>query len=259
MVPLILQVSTDIYVWLPIFNFWIDTASCQAFAKHIPNACRSIDDGEDLFTVWMPFWADDVSGARSKQYQKHINVYTTNANLPGQLLQQEYFVRFVSTSPNAGALEQLKVVTEQVKFVLSTIIIYETNLPEDLRTYSLFAATMPKPVDLVGSVFLFPTAPPTIRNKRKRLPISGTKAIVFAVSVKSEVPRRRKNLPRVTTPFMKYGSCFDRRFCLLIFVAGRSSPTRRRNQILCSRAVTAGNPGCSISCRSFANEYGHKG
>ncbi|KAJ6613813.1 hypothetical protein B0H10DRAFT_2165219 [Mycena sp. CBHHK59/15] len=50
-----------------------------------------------------------------KQYQKHINVYAANTNLPGQLLQQEYFVRFVSTSPNASALEQLKVVTEQVK------------------------------------------------------------------------------------------------------------------------------------------------
>ncbi|KAJ6629606.1 hypothetical protein B0H10DRAFT_1776091 [Mycena sp. CBHHK59/15] len=92
-----------------------DTDSCQTFATHIPKIFCSIDDGEDLFTVWMPFWADDVSGARSKQYQKHINVYAANANLPGQLLQQEYFVRFVSTSPNAGALEQLKVVTEQVK------------------------------------------------------------------------------------------------------------------------------------------------
>ncbi|KAJ7144866.1 hypothetical protein C8R43DRAFT_891028 [Mycena crocata] len=90
-------------------------SSCQNFAKHIPNSFRAIDNGEDLFTVWMPFWADDVSGARSKQYQKHINVYTANANLPGQLLQQEYFVHFVSTSPNACALEQLKVVTEQVK------------------------------------------------------------------------------------------------------------------------------------------------
>ncbi|KAJ6579355.1 hypothetical protein B0H10DRAFT_2198743 [Mycena sp. CBHHK59/15] len=113
-----LQVSIHAYyeiAQLSLTSQMVDTDSCQAFAKHIPNVCRSIDDGEDLFTVWMPFWADDVSGARSKQYQKHINVYTTNANLPGQLLQQEYFVRFVSTSPNAGALEQLKVVTEQVK------------------------------------------------------------------------------------------------------------------------------------------------
>ncbi|KAJ6608791.1 hypothetical protein B0H10DRAFT_1815126, partial [Mycena sp. CBHHK59/15] len=87
----------------------------KEYAQRIPNRFRSIDNGEDLFTVWVPVWADDVSGARSKQYQKHLNVYTANANLPGQLLQQEYFVRFVSTSPHAGALEQLKVVVDRVK------------------------------------------------------------------------------------------------------------------------------------------------
>ncbi|KAJ7751043.1 hypothetical protein B0H16DRAFT_1887592 [Mycena metata] len=89
--------------------------TCKLYGENIPNRFRAIDNGEDLFTVWVPVWADDVSGARSKQYQKHLNVYTANANLPGQLLQQEYFVRFVSTSPHAGALEQLKVVVNQVK------------------------------------------------------------------------------------------------------------------------------------------------
>ncbi|KAJ7147066.1 hypothetical protein C8R43DRAFT_1088621 [Mycena crocata] len=87
----------------------------QEFAERIPNRHRAIDNGEDLFTVWAPVWADDVSGARSKQYQKHLNIYTANANLPGQLLQQEYNVRFVSTSPHAGSLEQLKVVVKHVK------------------------------------------------------------------------------------------------------------------------------------------------
>ncbi|KAJ6605878.1 hypothetical protein B0H10DRAFT_2178679, partial [Mycena sp. CBHHK59/15] len=91
------------------------TNTCHNYSAQIPNKFCTIDNGEDLFTVWVPVWADDVSGARSKQYQKHINVYTANANLPGQLLQQEYFVRFVSTSPHAGALEQLKVVVNQVK------------------------------------------------------------------------------------------------------------------------------------------------
>jgi hypothetical protein len=89
--------------------------NCKEYSNQIPNKFRVIDNGEDLFTVWVPVWADDVSGARSKQYQKHLNVYTANANLPGQLLQQEYFVRFVSTSPHAGALEQLKVVVDHVK------------------------------------------------------------------------------------------------------------------------------------------------
>ncbi|KAJ7912613.1 hypothetical protein B0H13DRAFT_2232426 [Mycena leptocephala] len=87
----------------------------KEYAQRIPNRFRSIDNGEDLFTVWVPVWADDVSGARIKQYQKHLNVYTANANLPGQLLQQEYFVRF-----------QLKVVVDQVK---------STHL-KPLRTYN---------------------------------------------------------------------------------------------------------------------------
>ncbi|KAJ7099940.1 hypothetical protein B0H15DRAFT_771035 [Mycena belliarum] len=93
----------------------IFTEAYREHAARIPNQFRVLDNGEDLFTVWVPVWADDVSGARSKQYQKHLNVYTANANLPGQLLQQEYFVRFVSTSPHAGALEQLKVVVKHVK------------------------------------------------------------------------------------------------------------------------------------------------
>ncbi|KAJ7622956.1 hypothetical protein B0H17DRAFT_1164467 [Mycena rosella] len=105
---------------------WILQETYREYANRIPNMFRKIDHGDDLFTVWVPVWADDVSGARTKQYQKHINVYTANANLPGQLLQQEYFVRFVSTSPHAGALEQLKVVVKQVK---------ETNY-KPVRTYN---------------------------------------------------------------------------------------------------------------------------
>jgi hypothetical protein len=81
----------------------------------MPNKHRALAGDEDFITIWMPFWADDVSGARTKQYQKHINVYAANANLPGRLLQQEYFVRFVSTSPHASALEQLGATMSQVQ------------------------------------------------------------------------------------------------------------------------------------------------
>ncbi|KAJ6616562.1 hypothetical protein B0H10DRAFT_1949032 [Mycena sp. CBHHK59/15] len=101
------------------------TNTFHNYSAQIPNKFRTIDNGEDLF----PVWADDVSGARSKQYQKHINVYTANANLPGQLLQQEYFVRFVSTSPHAGALEQLKVVRRK----LLTSVIKEIISVRDAR------------------------------------------------------------------------------------------------------------------------------
>lgn len=82
----------------------------------MPNPLRKlVGPNEDLYVVMLPVWCDDVSGNKSKQYNKHMNTYTANSNLPGKLLQQEYFVRFVSTSPHASAPEQLSVVRDQVK------------------------------------------------------------------------------------------------------------------------------------------------
>ncbi|THU86209.1 hypothetical protein K435DRAFT_822219 [Dendrothele bispora CBS 962.96] len=73
----------------------------------MPNPKRAlVGKDEDLYVVMIPIWADDVSGNKSKQYNKHINLYTQNSNLPARLLQQEYFVNFVSTSPHASAPEQ---------------------------------------------------------------------------------------------------------------------------------------------------------
>ncbi|KAJ6625670.1 hypothetical protein B0H10DRAFT_1782828, partial [Mycena sp. CBHHK59/15] len=84
-------------------------------APKMPNALRKIARGDDLYVVMVPLWADDVSGNKSKQYNKHINMYMANPNLPGQLLQQEYFVRFVSTSPHATSPEQFSAIKEQIQ------------------------------------------------------------------------------------------------------------------------------------------------
>ena len=80
----------------------------------MPNGLRILANHEELYVIMLPLWCDDVSGNCSKQYNKHINMYMVNANLPGWLLQQEYFVRFVATSPHASSPEQFVAVMDEI-------------------------------------------------------------------------------------------------------------------------------------------------
>jgi hypothetical protein len=86
-----------------------------SFANQMPNPLRAKAGGLELYSIFIHTWGDDVSGNVSKQYNKHNNIYMANTNIPGCLLQQEYFVRFVSTSPHASSLEQFAAIKQQVE------------------------------------------------------------------------------------------------------------------------------------------------
>ncbi|EJD47400.1 hypothetical protein AURDEDRAFT_62361, partial [Auricularia subglabra TFB-10046 SS5] len=73
-----------------------------------------------LYTIFIHSWADDVSGNVSKQYNKHMNIYITNASMPASLLQQEFFITFVSTSQHASAAEQFSALKSQINGTHST-------------------------------------------------------------------------------------------------------------------------------------------
>lgn len=77
-----------------------------------PNPVRAIAKGKPVFSLRVMPWADDVSGNRSKQYNPHVNIYMKNLNIPSEKLKQQFFVRFCSTSPDAGSNEQFRAFLE---------------------------------------------------------------------------------------------------------------------------------------------------
>ncbi|TCD64244.1 hypothetical protein EIP91_004346, partial [Steccherinum ochraceum] len=83
------------------------TVDSPAWTSQMPHPERD-PHGCPKFTTFASIWSDDVSGNKTKMYNPHTNVYVANLNLPHRNLQQEYFVRFVSTSPHASSSEQLE-------------------------------------------------------------------------------------------------------------------------------------------------------
>ncbi|KAJ7802570.1 hypothetical protein B0H14DRAFT_2614209 [Mycena olivaceomarginata] len=64
----------------------------SSYIARMPNPNREIAGGDPL----------------SKSWNKHLNAYMTNRTLPRKLLQQEFHVHFVSTSPHASMAEQFQ-------------------------------------------------------------------------------------------------------------------------------------------------------
>ncbi|KAG1795226.1 hypothetical protein EV424DRAFT_1306863, partial [Suillus variegatus] len=119
------------------------TPSSGKYASLSPNSLHAKSNGRMVHTVPLIIFMDDVSGNVSKQWNKHHAIYMSNANLPREMLEKGFFVRFVTSSPHAAPMELMRAMKESIcNTAKSGIIAWDCKYNEEvlLIPYTLFLA-----------------------------------------------------------------------------------------------------------------------
>ncbi len=84
----------------------------------MPHPMREHARGRMCYSVPLIIFMDDVSGNISKQWNKHFVAYMSNGNLPREMIEKEFCVRFVTSSPHASPMELMQAIQDSIRFVL---------------------------------------------------------------------------------------------------------------------------------------------
>ncbi|KAF7300738.1 hypothetical protein MKEN_01298600 [Mycena kentingensis (nom. inval.)] len=85
---------------------WSDASTQAGYSKKMPNPKRAKARGRPYYCALIIFFGDDVSGNRSKSWNKHLVAEITHANLDRELLQQTAHIHHISCSQHASVAEQ---------------------------------------------------------------------------------------------------------------------------------------------------------
>ncbi|KAF7324149.1 hypothetical protein MKEN_00637600 [Mycena kentingensis (nom. inval.)] len=87
----------------------------REFVPSMPNPKRKLSRGRDLYILGLSVWIDDVSGNKSKQYNKFLVMVLQNTAIPGVLLKQEFHIHFMGASQHVSTAELSAVLRDYVK------------------------------------------------------------------------------------------------------------------------------------------------
>lgn len=100
--------------------------SSHKYAKLVPNPLRAKSQGRMVYSVPLIIFMDDISSNISKQWNKHHAVYMSNANLPHKMLETEFCIRFVTSSPHAAPMEMMSAMQESIRYMILIMCYSET-------------------------------------------------------------------------------------------------------------------------------------
>ncbi|PPQ75136.1 hypothetical protein CVT24_010098, partial [Panaeolus cyanescens] len=99
-----------------ILPVWCEKTIKQGHVGRMPNPNRALAEGDPIYVNFVDIFGDDVSGNRSKSWNKHWNMYMAHRNLPRKLLNHQFHIHFISTSTVATIPEQFIDVKEAILY-----------------------------------------------------------------------------------------------------------------------------------------------
>jgi hypothetical protein len=88
---------------------------CSAlFQANMPHPLRAKVDGHMVYSVPLIVFMDDVSGNISKQWNKHHVIYASYANMPRKMMEKQFFLCFVTSSPHVTPMEPMKAMKDSI-------------------------------------------------------------------------------------------------------------------------------------------------